>query len=90
MDTDNNIIDPMTANIPLIKTNYEKKATAIKAYLARRYNTDAEWRDMINKRRAFNQSLKYNSDPEHRVNILQRRRELKQIKRDEANILILA
>jgi hypothetical protein len=45
---------------------------------------------MVNKRRAFNQSLKYNTDPEYREKILQRRRELKQIKRDEANILILS
>ena len=88
MDTDNNIIDPPIADI--IKTRYEKKATAIKAYLARRYNTDAEWRNMVNKQRAVNQSLKYNSDPVYREKILQRRRELKQIKRDEANIIILA
>lgn len=88
MDTGNNIIDPSITDFT--KTRYEKKATAIKAYLARRYNTDAEWRNMVNKQRAVNQSLKYNSDPIYREKILQRRRELKQIKRDEANILILA
>ena len=87
MDTDNNIIDPPIVDI--IKTRYEKKAKFIKAYLARRYNTDAEWRNMVNKQRAVNQSLKYNSDPVYREKILQRRRELKQIKRDEANILVL-
>ena len=78
MDTDNNIIDPMTMDIT--KTNYEKKATAIKTYLAKRYNTDEEWRDMVNKRRTVNQSIKYNNDPIYRERILQRRRELKQLK----------
>lgn len=83
MDTDNNIIDAMTANILPIKTKYEKQATAIKSYLARRYNTDEEWRNMVNKRRAFNQSLKYNTDPEYRENLLEKRRQLKQAKQIE-------
>jgi hypothetical protein len=82
MDADNNIIDPMTIS-PVIKTKYEKQASAIKSYLARRYNNDEEWRNMVNKRRAFNQSLKYNTDPEYREKLLEKRRELKRIKRIE-------
>lgn len=81
MSVDNNIIDPMTTSLPPIKTKYEKQATAIKSYLARRYNTDEEWRNMVNKRRAFNQSLKYNTDPEYREKLLEKRRELKRLKR---------
>jgi hypothetical protein len=81
MNTNNIIINPITE--PVIKTKYEKQATAIKSYLARRYNNDDEWRNMVNKRRAFNQSLKYNTDPEYRANLLEKRRQLKQAKRND-------
>jgi hypothetical protein len=38
---------------------------------------------MINKRRALNKLIKYNTDPEYRENLLEKRRQLKQAKRNE-------
>ena len=81
MNTDNNTTYPDAT--PTIKTNYQKQSTAIKSYLARRYNNDEEWRNMINKRRALNKLIKYNTDPEYRENLLEKRRQLKQAKRNE-------
>jgi hypothetical protein len=62
-------------------TQYEKQAKYIKAYLANRYETDAGYKEKINKQRAINMKIQYNTDPEYRERIkLQRKEQCENLK----------
>ena len=56
------------------KTAYETKAKYIKKYLTNRYENDEDFKESINKTRALNNFIKYNTDEAYRNKILERRR----------------
>jgi hypothetical protein len=60
--------------VEVAKSSYERKAKYIKKYLAKKYNTDEDYKNAVNCRRVANQFIKYNTDEEYRNKILEKRR----------------
>jgi hypothetical protein len=56
------------------KTKYETKSKYIKKYLSNRYDTDEDFKASVNKTRARNNYIRYNTDEEYRNKLLERRK----------------
>lgn len=75
MDTDTETDTIHPENIVSNLKSYERNGVYIKSYLARKYNSDSEWREKVNKQRAINQRTKYQTDPVYREGVLQKRKQ---------------
>jgi hypothetical protein len=71
------------------KRSYEKQNENIKKYLKNRYETDAEYRNKVNKRKGEKCKILYNTDEEYRKKHLAKVKEYNLRKKQENQLKLI-
>jgi len=71
------------------KRSYEKQSDNIKKYLKKRYETDEEYRNKVNKKKGEKCKILYNTDEEYRRKHLEKMKEYNLRKKKENQLKLI-
>jgi len=71
------------------KRSYEKQSENIKKYLKKRYETDEEYRNKVNKKKGEKCKILYNTDEEYRKKHLEKVKEYNLRKKNENQLKLI-
>ena len=71
------------------KRSYERQSENIKRYLKKRYETDEEYRNKVNKKKSEKSKILYNTDEEYRKRHLAKMKEYNSRKKNENQMKLI-